>query len=89
MLIKIFEENELIFLEVDGNRKEFDFSTLDSLIDVFLEKKDELEIDCNEELKNYKTLIEEIYKEVNTEDFMKAVEEANKYKTADSLKIDI
>ena len=69
---------------IDGNRSELNFDKLDSLIEEFISLNEKPEIECDSLLNNYKTLIEEIYSETKSEDFLKAVEEAKKYRTSES-----
>lgn len=84
MKINIFEENEKVFLTINGNKSELDFDKLDSLIEEFILLEEKPKIECDSTLDNYKTLIEEIYNETKSEDFLKAVEEAKKYKIEES-----
>ena len=84
MKISVVEKNEKVYLIIDGNRSELNFDKLDSLIEEFISLNEKPEIECDSLLNNYKTLIEEIYSETKSEDFLKAVEEAKKYRTSES-----
>ena len=84
MKISVIEKNEKVYLIIDGNRSELNFDKLDSLIEEFISLNEKPEIECDSLLNNYKTLIEEIYSETKSEDFLKAVEEAKKYRTSES-----
>lgn len=84
MKISVVEKNEKVYLIIDGNRNELNFDKLDSLIEEFISLNEKPEIECDSLLNNYKTLIEEIYSETKSEDFLKAVEEAKKYRTSES-----
>lgn len=84
MKISMVEKNEKVYLIIDGNRSELNFDKLDSLIEEFISLNEKPEIECDSLLNNYKTLIEEIYSETKSEDFLKAVEEAKKYRTSES-----
>ena len=79
MKINLVEENEKIYLIIDGEKSELNFDKLDSLIEEFITLIEKPEIECDTSLNNYKNLIEEIYNEAKTEDFLKAIEEAKKY----------
>ena len=79
MKINLVEENEKVYLIIDGEKNELNFDKLDSLIEEFITLTEKPEIECDTTLNNYKTLIEEIYNETKTEDFLKAIEEAKKY----------
>ena len=81
MKINIFEENEKVFITIDENKSELNFDKLDSLIEEFISLEEKPEIECDDSLKDYRALIEEIYNETKSDDFLKAVEEAKKYKT--------
>ena len=84
MKISVVEKNEKVYLIIDGNRSELNFDKLDSLIEEFISLNEKPEIECDSLLNNYKTLIEEIYSETKSEDFLKAVEEAKKFRTSES-----
>ena len=84
MKINLVEENEKVYLIIDGEKSELNFDKLDSLIEEFITLTEKPEIECDSLLNNYKTLIEEIYSETKSEDFLKAVEEAKKYRTSES-----
>lgn len=79
MKINLVEENEKAYLIIDGEKSELNFDKLDSLIEEFITLTEKPEIECDTSLNNYKNLIEEIYNEAKTEDFLKAIEEAKKY----------
>ncbi len=79
MKINLVEENEKVYLIIDGEKSELNFDKLDSLIEEFITLTEKPEIECDTSLNNYKNLIEEIYNEAKTEDFLKAIEEAKKY----------
>jgi len=79
MKINLVEENEKVYLIIDGEKSELNFDKLDSLIEEFITLTEKPEIECDTSLNNYKNLIEEIYNEEKTEDFLKAIEEAKKY----------
>ena len=79
MKINLVEENEKVYLIIDGEKSELNFDKLDSLIEQFITLTEKPEIECDTSLNNYKNLIEEIYNEAKTEDFLKAIEEAKKY----------
>ena len=76
MKINLVEENEKVYLIIDGDKSELNFDKLDSLIEEFITLTEKPEIECDTSLNNYKNLIEEIYNEAKTEDFLKAIEEA-------------
>lgn len=79
MLIKVLKELEEIYLEIDGERKKFEFNTLDEIIEKFVNINDELEIECDEDLLNYKNLLKNLKDEVRSEEFTKALTEITKY----------
>ena len=79
MKINLVEENEKVYLIIDGEKSELNFDKLDSLIEEFITLTEKPEIECDTSLNNYKNLIEEIYNEAKTEDFLKAIEEEKKY----------
>lgn len=79
MKINLVEENEKVYLIIDGEKSELNFDKLDSLIEEFITLTEKPEIECDTSLNNYKNLIEEIYNEAKTEDFLKTIEEAKKY----------
>lgn len=79
MKINLVEENEKVYLIINGEKSELNFDKLDSLIEEFITLTEKPEIECDTSLNNYKNLIEEIYNEAKTEDFLKAIEEAKKY----------
>ena len=79
MKINLVEENEKVYLIIDGEKSELNFDKLHSLIEEFITLTEKPEIECDTSLNNYKNLIEEIYNEAKTEDFLKAIEEAKKY----------
>lgn len=80
MQIKVVKQEEKIYLNVDGELKEFQFDTIDGLIEKFvvLEKTDfQLEAE-DESLNNYKSLIQNVYDESKKTDFINAYNALNK-----------
>lgn len=81
MKIIIYKNEEKVYLKIDENEKEFNFDALNELIEKLINNPiDEEDIEFEgEELVNYKQLIIELNKEVNTKEFLDAVEEAKKF----------
>ena len=81
MLIKIFNDNDIIKMNIDEEFGVFDFDTLDNLIEKIVSSSSDIIVNADEGLENYKTLIEELVNEIKGEDFQKALQEVNKYKS--------
>lgn len=81
MLIKIFNDNDVIKMNVDEEISVFDFEALDNLIEKIVSCSSDIIVNADEGLENYKTLIDELIKEIKGEDFQKALQEVNKYKS--------
>lgn len=79
MLIKIFNDNDVTKMNVDEEISFFDFEALDNLIEKIVSSSADIIVNADEGLENYKTLIEELIKEIKGEDFQKALQEVNKY----------
>ncbi|HHU24286.1 MAG TPA: hypothetical protein GXZ57_04255 [Acholeplasmataceae bacterium] len=81
MKIIIYKNEEKVYLKIDENEKEFNFDALNELIEKLINNPiDEEDIEFEgEELVNYKQLIIELNKEVNTKEFLDAVEKAKKF----------
>lgn len=79
MLIKIFNDNDVTKMNVDEEISVFDFEALDNLIEKIVSSSTDIIVNADEGLENYKTLIEELIKEIKGEDFQKALQEVNKY----------
>ena len=81
MLIKIFNDNDVTKMNIDEEISVFDFEALDNLIEKIVSSSADIIVNADEGLENYKTLIEELIKEIKGEDFQKALQEVNKYKS--------
>lgn len=81
MLIKIFNDNDVTKMNIDEEISVFDFEALDNLIEKIVSSSADIIVNADEGLENYKTLIEELIKEIKSEDFQKALQEVNKYKS--------
>lgn len=81
MLIKIFNDNDATKMNIDEEISVFDFEALDNLIEKIVSSSADIIVNADEGLENYKTLIEELIKEIKSEDFQKALQEVNKYKS--------
>ena len=81
MLIKIFNDNDVTKMNIDEEISVFDFEALDNLIEKIVSSSTDIIVNADEGLENYKTLIEELIKEIKSEDFQKALQEVNKYKS--------
>lgn len=81
MLIKIFNDNDITKMNIDEEISVFDFEALDNLIEKIVSSSADIIVNADEGLENYKTLIEELIKEIKSEDFQKALQEVNKYKS--------
>ena len=81
MLIKIFNDNDVTKMNIDEEISVFDFEALDNLIEKIVSNSADIIVNADEGLENYKTLIEELIKEIKSEDFQKALQEVNKYKS--------
>lgn len=81
MLIKIFNDNDVTKMNIDEDISVFDFEALDNLIEKIVSSSADIIVNAAEGLENYKTLIEELIKEIKSEDFQKALQEVNKYKS--------
>lgn len=84
MKIEIVDENGKVYIIIDENKEELNFKKLDSLIEQFINLDALPTIVCDEQLKNYKLLIEEIYREVQSESFKKALLEAQRYNSTET-----
>lgn len=81
MLIKIFNDNDVTKMNIDEEISVFDFEALDNLIEKIVSSSANIIVNADEGLENYKTLIEELIKDIKSEDFQKALQEVNKYKS--------
>lgn len=81
MLIKIFNDNDVTKMKVDEEISVFDFEALDNLIEKIVSCSSDIIVNADAGLENYKTLIDELIKEIRGEDFQKALQEVNKYKS--------
>ncbi len=74
MEIKIFKKEKKVLLTIDKEEpQEFNFDTLDCLIDRIVENNDEININCdNNDLNNYKILLDNLVDETQTDDFKNA-----------------
>ncbi len=76
MEINIEQKDEKIYFNFQGKNKEFTYDNIDFLIDELVKNDiDNITITASDELNNYKLLIEEIVKEVSSEDFKKTLKE--------------
>ena len=80
MQIKVVKQEEKVYLNIDGELKEFKFDTIDGLIDNFVElEKDDFKLEVEDEsLNNYKSLIQNVFDESKNTDFINAYNELNK-----------
>ena len=75
MEINIEQKDEKIYFNFQGKNKEFTYDNIDFLIDELVNDIDNITITASDELNNYKLLIEEIVKEVSSEDLKKTLKE--------------
>lgn len=76
MEINIEQKDEKIYFNFQGKNKEFTYDNIDFLIDELVKNDiDNITITASDELNNYKLLIEEIVKEVSSEDLKKTLKE--------------
>lgn len=76
MEINIEQKDEKIYFNFQGKNKEFTYDNIDFFIDELVKNDiDNITITASDELNNYKLLIEEIVKEVSSEDFKKTLKE--------------
>lgn len=76
MEINIEQKDEKIYFNFQGKNKEFTYDNIDFLIYELVKNDiDNITITASDELNNYKLLIEEIVKEVSSEDFKKTLKE--------------
>ena len=73
MLIKIFNDNDVTKMNVDEEISVFDFEALDNLIEKIVSCSSDIIVNADVGLENYKTLIDELIKEIRGEDFQKAL----------------
>lgn len=78
MKIKVYKDNNQIFIENDGQKESFSFETMDKLIDLFVNEKDVQFDDCEESLVKYKDLLQKVYIETQKESFKNAYAELAK-----------
>ena len=62
-------------------REEVGNKLSNDLIEKIVSSSTDIIVNADEGLENYKTLIEELIKEIKSEDFQKALQEVNKYKS--------
>lgn len=80
MQINVIKAEDGVKIIIDGQTKTFEFDTIDELIDAFvvLDEKD-FHLECEDEtLSNYKSLIDEVYKETKKTDFINAYNSLHK-----------
>ena len=80
MEIKITQIEDKVYYEAQGIKREFTYENLDILIDIII-PLEEISVNAEGDLNNYKLLIEEIIKDVRSEDFKNALKEISNDKT--------
>lgn len=84
MEIKITQIEDKVYYEAQGIKREFTYENLDILIDIII-PLEEVFVNAEGDLNNYKLLIEEIIKDVKSEDFKNALKEISNDKTDTDL----
>lgn len=81
MKIEIKKNESEIKLKVDGIELNFDYESVNKIIDLMVERKEnEVIIETSDELENYKLFFDKLNEEVHVEDFMKVYDLVNSTK---------
>lgn len=74
----IKKEDGNVYFNLNDIDREFNYEGLDIFIETFYDNENEVNIKCDDELNEYKKLLENILIECRKDDFVKAVKEAIK-----------
>ena len=78
----IKKEDNIIYFEMKDNYYEFNYDGLDVFIESFYSNKEEVIIKCDEEFNEYKQLLEKILEQCRSDDYVKAVKDAEESQKA-------